>query len=130
MKRQQAQKQLLFSVNLFRRVWVGSSRTLEETSTQSQLNGNSIQNLLLKKDVSFEANTGSIQKLIYASESNKSDGIRLGKMSIVLVYCSVVPLLGYKNWLRWCLFPTRTDPFHPRPKEISSHLLLQRKGQA
>lgn len=101
MKRQQAQKQLLFSVNLFRRVWVGSSRTLEETSSQSQLNGNSIQNLLLKKDVSFEANTGSIQKLIYASESNKSNGIRLGKMSIVLVYCSVVPLLGYKNWLRW-----------------------------
>lgn len=94
LKRQKTQNQSLSSANLFRRVWVGSSRTLEPVSSETtKWKLNSIQNFLLKKHVSFGANTSSIQKLIYGSESSKSNCIRLGKMSIALLYYSVVPCM-------------------------------------
>lgn len=91
LKRQKTQKQLLFSVNLFRIVWVGSSRTLEPVISETT-------KWKLHPELPTEEACIIWSKHQQHPETDlcewvKSNSIRLGKMSIVLVYCSVIPCL-------------------------------------
>lgn len=93
MKRQKTQKQLLFSANLFRRVWVGSSRTLEPVISQTT-------KWKLHPELPPEEACiiqSKHRQLIHPAtdlcESSKSNGTRLGKMSIAPLYYSAVPCL-------------------------------------
>lgn len=109
MRRQKTQKQLLFSTNQFRGVWVGSSKTLEPVSETKKWEPHPE---LRTEGAHIIWSKHQQQRLIYVSESSNAKAVRLGKLSTVLGYCSVVPRTGYakpdtkSTGYMECLVPT------------------------
>lgn len=108
MRRQKTQKQLLFSTNQFRGVWVGSSKTLEPVSETKKWEPHPE---LRTEGAHIIWSKHQQQRLIYVSESSNAKAVRLGKLSTVLGYCLLFQELVMLNqiqttqgtWSAWSL---------------------------